>query len=197
MPQRLPDHSRKEGRAVESTQRLIILTGGPGSGKSTLAAALAGRGFATMPEAGRAIIKAQRATGGDGLPWANSAKFAEFMLDWDMRRYRDAAALEGPVVFDRGIPDSIGYLELCGLPVPAHFEAAARAHRYRDEVFIAPPWPEIFENDAERLQSLEGAEATFRAMVAVYTRLGYRLTELPKVSAEERADFLTGRIGEG
>ena len=147
-----------------------------------------------MPEAGRAIIKAQRAIGGDALPWADRAKFSELMLGWDLRRYCDAAALETPVIFDRGIPDSIGYLELCGLSVPAHFEAAARAHRYRREVFIAPPWPEIFANDAERRQSLQEAEATFRAMCAVYTRLGYRLIELPRAPVEERAEFLAGRI---
>ena len=181
---------------MENTERLIVLTGGPGSGKSTLAAALARRGFATMPEAGRAIIKAQRATGGDALPWADRAKFAELMFGWDMRSYRDAAALGASAIFDRGIPDSIGYLELCGLPVPAHFVAAAHAHRYRREVFIAPPWPEIFANDAERRQSLEVAGATFQAMRAVYTRFGYRLVELPRVPVEERADLIAGRIGE-
>jgi len=103
---------------VKDTERLIVLTGGPGSGKSTLAAALARRGFATMPEAGRAIIKDQRAIGGDGLPWADRAKFAGLMLCWDMRSYRHAAASKAPVVFDRGIPDSIGYLEECRLPIP-------------------------------------------------------------------------------
>ena len=179
---------------MESTERLIVLTGGPGSGKSTLVAALARRGFATMPEAGRAIIKDQRARGGDGLPWTDRAKFAELMLSWDLRCYRDAAASEAPVVFDRGIPDSIGYLELCGLPVPPHFEAAAHAHRYRRDVFIAPPWPEIFAHDAERRQSLEEAEATYGAMRAVYTRLGYRLIDLPRVPEDERAQFVAERI---
>ena len=129
------------------------------------------------------------------MPWADRAKFAGLMLCWDMRSYRHAAASKAPVVFDRGIPDSIGYLEECRLPIPAHFEAAARDRRYRREVFIAPPWPEIFVNDAERGQSLLEAEATFRAMVAVYSRLGYRLIEVPRVPVEERVEFLTGQIG--
>jgi len=50
-------------------------------------------------------------------------------------------------------------------------------------------------NDAERGQSLLEAKATFRAMVAVYSRLGYRLIELPRVPVEERVEFLTGQIG--
>jgi len=190
-----PHTSQQEGTAVDSTERLIVLTGGPGSGKSTLAAALARRGFASMPEAGRAIIKDQVAIGGDALPWADRLKFAELMLAWDLRSYREAAALAGRVIFDRGIPDTIGYLELCGLPVPPHFEAAARAFRYRGEIFVAPPWPGIFANDTERRQSPAEAEATFVAVSAIYRRLGYRLIELPRAPVDVRADFLIAHIG--
>ncbi|MGQ3076085.1 MAG: AAA family ATPase, partial [Ferrovibrionaceae bacterium] len=38
---------------------MIVVTGGPGSGKSSLIDAMAQRGFRTMPEAGRAIIRDQ------------------------------------------------------------------------------------------------------------------------------------------
>ena len=50
----------------------------------------------------------------------------DVMLAADMRSYREAQAFEGLVVFDRGIPDVIGYLHLCGLPVsePARRAAA-------------------------------------------------------------------------
>ena len=64
-----------------------------------------------------------------------------------------------PVIFDRGIPDVIGYLRLCGLPVPATVLKAAEQRRYARRVFIAPPWPAIFEQDAERKQTLAEAEA--------------------------------------
>ena len=53
--------------AIDS-DRLFVITGGPGSGKSTLIKALAERGFCTMPEAGRAIIRDQVAIGGEALP---------------------------------------------------------------------------------------------------------------------------------
>lgn len=42
--------------------------------------ALAQMGFSTAPEAGRAIIKAQQAVGGDALPWRDRRLFAELML---------------------------------------------------------------------------------------------------------------------
>ena len=74
------------------------------------------------------------------------------MFAWEMRSYREAVGAPGPVIFDRGIPDVIGYLRLSGLPVPPSFLKAAERRRYASRVFIAPPWPCIFTQDAERKQ---------------------------------------------
>jgi predicted ATPase len=98
-------------------------------------------------------------------------------------------------VFDRGVPDVIGYLSLCGLPVGDHVARAAELHRYRREVFIAPPWPEIFTQDAERKQSLNEAEATYHALAGAYERCGYGLVPLPRVPVAERVRFVLSRIG--
>lgn len=174
--------------------RFFVITGGPGSGKSTLLAELAAHGFATMPEAGRAIIQEQVASGGTALPWGDRALFAERMLARDIRTYREAERRGGVVLFDRGIPDVVGYLRLSGLSVPRHIEAAVRALRYAPTVFIAPPWPEIFEADAERKQSLSEAESTYWAMVEVYTALGYSLLTLPRAPVGERARFVRAAI---
>jgi predicted ATPase len=94
-----------------------------------------------MPEAGRAIIQDQLAIGGNALPWSDRAAFAEQMLAWELRSYRAALNLKGPVIFDRGIPDVVGYLRLCSLPVPPHAEKAAQTFRYNLRVFITPPGP--------------------------------------------------------
>ncbi|MET0248504.1 MAG: AAA family ATPase [Sphingobium sp.] len=101
-----------------------IVTGGPGSGKSTLIAALAEQGFKIMPEAGRAIIRDQVAIGGSALPWADREAFAALMMGWGLRSWHEAHDLSSPVIFDRGMPDVIGYLRLCDLPVPAAAQKA-------------------------------------------------------------------------
>ena len=119
---------------------MFIVTGGPGSGKTSLIGALARQGFRSIPEAGRAIIRDQVRIGGPSLPWADRSMFAELMLGWELRSWHEARALDGPVLMDRGIPDVIGYLTLCGLPVPAHVEAAASLYPYNKRVFIAPFW---------------------------------------------------------
>ena len=175
--------------------RLIVITGGPGSGKSTLVEALAGEGIGAMPEAGRAIIQDQLAIGGKALPWADRSVFAELMLSWEMRSYREAQRRTGRVVFDRGVPDVIGYLRLCGLPVPPYMEKAAEMYRYNRRVLIAPPWAEIFAQDDERKQSFAEAQATYRALVDTYPTFGYELVELPMASVEERVRFVMEAIG--
>ena len=179
---------------VGDFERFVILTGGPGSGKSTVIGALAERGIRTMPESGRAIIQDQVAIGGDASPWGDRLAFAELMLSWEMRSYREALAGDGPVVFDRGVPDVLGYLQLCELPVPAHIARAAQVFRYHPRVFVAPPWAEIFGKDAERKQSFEEAEATCAELVKTYAGLGYELIMLPLASVEERALFILEKI---
>ena len=170
--------------------RRIVLTGGPGSGKTTLLEALAAAGHVTSPEAGRAIIRRQQAIDGEALPWKDRALFAELMLDRELEAHARAESADGPVFFDRGVPDVVGYLTLCGLPVPAHMERAAQDIRYDRRVFIAPVWPEIFGQDAERKQDLDEARRTFDAMAETYPRFGYELIELPRAPVAERLDFV-------
>lgn len=171
-------------------ENLYIISGGPGSGKSTLLKALRRHGFPCMPEAGRAIIQHHLSIGGTALPWADRNLFAELMLSWDIRSYNEALQLNTSVLFDRGIPDVMGYLRLCNLPVPPHIEKAAKTYRYHQRVFIAPPWQEIFTRDAERKQSFEEAQATYKALAEVYLELGYELLPIPLASVEERVKFV-------
>ncbi|WP_425996485.1 AAA family ATPase [Caulobacter sp. DWR1-3-2b1] len=174
--------------------RRIIVTGGPGSGKTSLIDALEVRGFARSFEAGRTIIQEEVRAGGTALPWGDPQAYADRMLSRELTSYRMADGLTGPVFFDRGLPDIIGYLTLCELPVPDAVDDAVRRLRYDPVVFIAPPWPEIFAQDAERRQDLAEAERTHAAMAQVYPALGYRLVELPRVDVETRADFVLERL---
>ncbi|KQZ81401.1 ATPase [Mesorhizobium sp. Root157] len=180
---------------MKNSSRFIVVTGGPGSGKTTLIEALRASGFATSPEAGRGIIQDQQAIDGPALPWRNPGLFAELMLSWELRSYSAAKAKSGPVFFDRGIPDTVGYLRLSGLAVPAHMLEAARQHRYRPQIFITPPWPDIFKQDAERRQTWEEAERTHAVMVETYSGFGYELVTLPRAPVGGRVRFILAQIG--
>lgn len=174
--------------------RRIVLTGGPGSGKSTLVAHLAEAGVRTSEEAGRRVIGEELASGGDALPWGSRLAFAERMLAYDAMAHAAAAVFDEPTVFDRGAPDVIGYLDLCGLTIPDHMAATVARLRY-DVVLLAPFWPEIFVNDAERRQTPEEARLTAETMARTYTRLGYEVVTLPKVAIAERVAVVIAAIG--
>ncbi|MEJ2411034.1 MAG: AAA family ATPase [Novosphingobium sp.] len=174
--------------------RFFVVTGGPGSGKSTLLAALAEQGLPHMPEAGRTVIREEVAAGGTALPWDDRDAFADRMLEYDLRSYEQARTQDGVLFFDRGIPDIIGYRTLCGLNIPGDLERAAESNRYNRQVFIAPPWPEIYAKDAERKQDWGEAVATHDVMARVYQELGYALVPSPLATLDERAAFVLRQI---
>ncbi|MGN9889828.1 AAA family ATPase [Micromonospora sp. L31] len=171
----------------------IVITGGPGAGKTTLIDSLRRAGYACVDEAGRQIIQDQMSIGGQALHNGDSRLFAEIMLSWEIRSYRQASQHAGPVFFDRGIPDLVGYYLLLGQPVPAHVTAAAQLFRYHQRVFIAPPWPQIYTTDSERHQDFAEAIRTHDAMVAAYTQHGYELSTLPRSDVASRVEFVQQR----
>lgn len=175
------------------TNRFFVLTGGPGGGKSTLIDALRAAGYATVAESARAVIQEQVRLGGSALPWADRAAFAMKMLDADVAAHGRALALPGTVFFDRGVPDVAGYLSLCALPVPGVVERAVAKCRYNVAVFAAPPWREIFVNDAERKQDYAEAVRTYDNAIAVYRAYSYDIVELPRAPVADRVRFVLDR----
>ncbi len=177
----------------------IVLTGGPGTGKTTLLVALADRGYPVMPEAGRAIIQDQHLIGGPiGVRQDTAAAvlaYANAQLIWDLRSYRAAQALTGPVFFDRGVIDLAGYLPLMGQPVPPHIANAVEQFPYHRRVFVAPPWRAIYAHDAERKHDFATAEHTHRHIAAAYDAAGYELVELPRDTVDARLAFVRTTLG--
>lgn len=172
----------------------IIVTGGPGMGKTALVHHLSELGYLCVQESGRAIIQQQVAVEGDALPWHNREAFAKLMFNNSLEDYFKLITESAPVFFDRGIPDVIGYLELCGLPVPWEMQEAARNNRYHSTVFITPPWQEIYENDIERKQDFDEAIRTYYMMKTVYTRFDYKLVEVPKLPVSDRVCFMLDHL---
>ncbi|MCJ1879864.1 AAA family ATPase [Pseudomonas nitroreducens] len=177
-------------------ESLIVITGGPGAGKSTLLDHLhQHHGLSVVEEGGRAIIREQLARGGDALPWANRVAFCQAMFEHALTTRQRALAAGGPWLFDRGLPDVLGYARLCGLPIPEALVTAARELRYGRTVFLAPAWEAIYHNDAERRQDFIEAQRTAVVMAEVYEELGYRVVRLPLADLTERAAFVLEALG--
>lgn len=184
---------------MDQTTYFIILTGGPGVGKTTLLKKLQQQGYRTVLEDARRIIKEQLECNGDGLPWKNRQYYATLMLAASTNSFlheiKKSATDPGYVFFDRGIPDTLAYIEMENLIVEESLLTEAKAHRYHKKVFILPPWHDIYETDHERKQTWEEAEATFHWMKDVYQRLDYEVIKVPKTTVEGRYQFILEALG--
>jgi predicted ATPase len=110
------------------------------------------------------------------------------MLAAHRREYERFAA--HPVVFDRGFPDVVGFLDLAGLSVPRAVDEACHALRYNGRVWRAPAWWAIYQQDAERIQDFTEAVASDEAVTAAWRRYGYEVSDLPLTPVAERLAVL-------
>ena len=129
---------------------------------------------------------------GRALPWVDPEAFAKralAMASLDRERTKDARSW---VFFDRGLVDAAVALEHAA-GVAASITLAGR-ERFHRQVFMTPPWPEIYLSDGERQLDIEEGVAEYQRLLDAYQRLGYEPVILPKVDVEARADFVLKRL---
>ncbi|MHC6227095.1 AAA family ATPase [Pseudomonas sp. X10] len=171
----------------------VVISGCSGGGKSTLLAELQRQGHAIVEEPGRRIVQAEARTGGQALPWVDMAAFLRRAIAQALDDHENASAGSGKwLFFDRGLVDAAAALqELTGEPLLA---TLGQRHRYHRRVFLAPPWPEIYEQDPERRHDMGAALAEYERLQKAYPALGYEVSLLPKVSVPERVDFVLNTL---
>jgi predicted ATPase len=169
-----------------------VISGCSGGGKSTLLTELGRRGYVTVEEPGRRIVREEMLGDGQVLPWVNGIAFARRAITLALA---DRATVNGDgrwFFFDRGLIDAAAALQhLTGVPV---LSGLGRAHRYHHRVFLVPPWPEIYVTDPERRHGLDAAIAEYERLLEVYPSLGYQVIILPKLGVRERADFVLSEL---
>lgn len=169
-----------------------MISGCSGGGKSTLLAELASRGFPTIAEPGRRIVDEQLRRGGRALPWVDLAAFARRAIEVAVDDRQAEASTAGWVFFDRGLVDAAAALQHAtgqrALVLPD------QSPRYHRQVFMTPPWPEIFATDNARRHGLADAIAEYDRLLAAYDALGYETILLPKIGIRERADHLLDHL---
>lgn len=173
--------------------RFVILSGCSGGGKSTLLSALKAKGYATIDEPGRRIVAQEQAADGAALPWINMAAFAQRAITMALEDRERAVSLPGWVFFDRSLIDASSALKTANGD-EAQLNALKHQHRYHTRVFLTPPWPEIYQQDAERQHALTAAEQEYQRLLTTYPALGYEVVVLPKVSVEQRVEFVLTRL---
>lgn len=177
-----------------SFKEIYVITGGPGFGKSRLTASLAAVGYLCSSEFARDIIEDQTDCGGDALPWKNVRLFQQEVLK---RRVAFFESVEpGTVAFaDRAIPDQMAYARYRGFEPAPVLKKSASQYRYAPQVFVTPPWAQIYTTDHIRKETFEEATKIHQAIVETYAELTYEVIDLPFAPVAERVEFILRRIG--
>ena len=167
----------------------VVITGCSGGGKSTLVGELRQRGFATVGEPGRRVIASERASGGDGFPWENEARFSDLAF-W--MAVADHAGADGALTFfDRSALDQAAWYARTGSAPPGEVPV------YDRDIFLVPPWREIFENDADRRHGFDDAVAEYSDLAARLPGWGYKTHIVARTTVAERADRVLEVVAKG
>lgn len=171
----------------------IVLTGGGGTGKSTIIDELISRGFCAHKEVAREVIRESLEIGSDALPWDNIVAFSlkvqeKMLLDYHNKENKSIC------FFDRCLLDVKAYLELDDFPIYAELDEVIENHPYYKNVFVLPPWREIFENDEERIEDFEESVRAFNQIKQTYISHGYTIIEVPVGTNSQRVDFIVDYI---
>ena len=172
--------------------RHVILSGCSGGGKSTLLAELARRGFPVVPEPGRRIVAQEKPGHGSALPWVDPEAFARRAIEMALEDRRGLRGVTGWLFFDRGLIDAAVALEhAAGTPLG---ETLGGRGRFHQQVFLTPPWPEIYRTDDARRHDMQDAIDEYHRLVDAFGRLGYDTIVLPRTDVEARADFVLAHL---
>ncbi len=172
----------------------IVITGGPGSGKTVLISYLEKEGYQVMHEISRDVILEAQKEGIEQLFLENPILFSEKLLEGRLKQFHEANNCTAPVLFyDRGMPDVTAYMDFVDTHYPENFSATCLKYKY-DEIFLLPPWEEIYHQDNERYESFEQAEKIFHFLKSGYKKYGYKVIEVPVGSIGDRVDFILDNL---
>lgn len=167
----------------------FILTGAMGSGKSTILKELRKLGMFCIDEPARQILAEQRSIDGNGVPDRDPKLFTELLLSRSIYQFRQMENRQGLIIYDRGIPDNIGYAKLFELDLKPSVNAAHR-YQYNKHVFFLPAWIDIYENDDERKMTFKQAKQFGDDVREIYEDLNYNVIEVPMETPNKRAEFI-------
>jgi predicted ATPase len=170
-----------------------IITGAPGTGKTSIVEELHQRGYACHGEIAREVITEEQEKKSGIHPASDVLAFTKLVVD-KMKNRQHVSATDELCFYDRGLPDSAGYLMLDNIEVPEYLIQEIKNATYQKVVFITPFWEEIYLTDGVRFETADEAKAIAMALRQSYTHFGYNLMEIPKGTVDERVDFVLNEI---
>ena len=174
---------------MSKVKNIFVVTGGPGFGKTELIDELRRSGYLCSGEFARDLIESQQKIEGEILPWKNPKLFQQEVLKQRIAFY-DSVPDKTIAFADRGIPDQLAFAQYKGFGTSEILKESAEKYRYASQVFVTPPWIEIFVNDSIRSETYEEAIRIHQSVLKTYSFLNYQIIELPLIPVNERLTFI-------
>ncbi len=167
-----------------------VITGGPSTGKSTVLSFIEKLGYRVIPEAARVLIDEEMAKGKTIKEIReDEAEFQRKVLAMKIK-IEQKLPKEEIIFFDRAVPDSVAYYQICGLDLKEALNVCQK-DQYR-KVFLMEQLP--FEQNGARTENPETIKTLNRLFKETYQNLGYEVISVPVMSVEERVKFIKDRI---
>lgn len=177
----------------DNLQTRVVITGASSAGKSALISMLRREGFNIFDEASYSLVLAKRM----GKPVPDDAfGFQEAVFKKQVEYFDNAAGY--CTFYDRGMLDSLAYMQKSGMPWPAEWIDIVNKKRY-NVVFWAASDERIFtERNIESPHSYDYHLALGLQIKKTYELFGYEVLKLPMLNIElgiasstkQRADFV-------
>ncbi len=168
----------------------VVLTGGPGAGKTATLDVLQERGYEIGTDAPRSIIRTRKDAGLSPRP--DPLTFARQVFEREVETYRSAQ--RSPFFFERGVVEAVASLSAAGALQEDDVNRLLEAYRYQ-EIFIFPPWEEIYRMDDERDHTFDHSVRVYEATLMFYRQHGYEPIEVPRDTVAQRVEFVLDAVG--
>jgi len=167
-----------------------VITGGPSSGKTTILKEFKKMGYTIYLEAARVLID-QEMTEGKSLKEirGNEAEFQRKVLKIKID-VEKTAPKDKVVFFDRAIPDSIAYYQICGLS-PKEVLKFCPKRKYK-KIFFLEQLP--FDQDYARIEDNKSIKKLNKLLKESYEKLGYKVVTIPAASVKRRVKKILTEI---
>lgn len=169
-----------------------VVTGGPSTGKTTLLSELAKHGFTIVPEAARTLIDKA----------IQSGQTVESLRKDEQKFQEDVAQLKAeieqnldpntPTFFDRGMQDTIAYLEQNNLSIKPWVYDYMQHSSYK-KVFILEPLS-TFQKDYARTETSQFTTEIHQKLIDAYSAYGMQPIIVPAMPVEQRVNFVLENV---
>lgn len=165
----------------------IVLTGTVCTGKSTVLKMLEQKGYNTVEEVARSLMKNLNVNPNDDLQTWQQIVEAKQIVNYEMNEN---------AFFDRNIIDEIAFRKFRDMEVPLHLIQKAKEVEY-DEVFFFDFWDEIYSNYYDGMgntMSHDDAKELSNYLEKTYQSFGYVPMFMNNTEPEKRVEYILNNI---